>query len=341
MKKKLLLLLLLAFSGIIHLLHAQDDAKPKGTVLARLFLDAGYQHPSQVALDLTRAYLGYNYTFAPHFEAQIVADFVADKSERGIPVALLKNAFVHWRTDKYTLSAGIIPLTQFRLSERMWGQRYVQKAFADEYDFGHSADLGIMAQYYFSPAWSMDVSLQNGEGYKRFVTNKSFRYALGSTIKPVENVTLRAYADTYIYTSDLKPADAQSDAVFAHQYSVGLFGAYQTARLTVGIDYNHQFNHQFMSGSAFYGGAIFGTLRLDDRWLLFGRVDKLFYTRPDWGGADESSSRAGTYAILGGGYAINQYCKIAPNVRLGHHDLSGTYDYSLFLNFEFNLRHPL
>ena len=49
--------------------------------------------------------------------------------------------------DDFKLSMGMQSTTQFNLLEKNWGFRYIMKSAQDQYKFGSSADLGLVAVY--------------------------------------------------------------------------------------------------------------------------------------------------------------------------------------------------
>lgn len=93
----------------------------------------------------------------------------------------------------WTLNAGLISTTQFKLQEDFWGKRYVMKSFQDEYKFGSSADLAFSAAYKFNKVVSADVIVANGEGYKKVQVKDGLQYGAGVTLTPVKGLVVRAY----------------------------------------------------------------------------------------------------------------------------------------------------
>ena len=88
----------------------------------------------------------------------------------------------------WTLNAGLITTTQFKVQEDFWGKRYVMKSFQDEYKFGSSADLGGFGSLQFNKVVSADVILANGEGYKKVQVKDGLQYGAGVTLTPVKSL---------------------------------------------------------------------------------------------------------------------------------------------------------
>ena len=92
---------------------------------------------------------------------------MAAENETIMGIGYVKNAQITWKQNGWTLNAGLITTTQFKVQEDFWGKRYVMKSFQDEYKFGSSADLGVSVAYKFNKVVSADVIVANGEGYKK------------------------------------------------------------------------------------------------------------------------------------------------------------------------------
>ena len=149
--------------------ESKEEFKPSGKPLALIFTNFntaftdGESHPS---FEITRAYLGYEYNFSKELYAKLVLD-VGDPKAGGLQMtAYLKNAYLQYTKNKLALSFGMISTTQFKVSEKIWGLRYIEKSFQDAYKFNASADLGISAAYKIGDLLSVDLIVANGEGYK-------------------------------------------------------------------------------------------------------------------------------------------------------------------------------
>lgn len=171
----------------------QIKGQPIVTVFANYHAGIGNANKeSGFALD--RAYLGYQFSLTEKLSGKVVFDMGSTKVsgsdlER---VAYIKNAMLSWKTGNFTLDFGLIGLEQFNVQEKFWGYRYIMKSFQDEYKFGSSADMGILGKYKFTKWLSADITISNGEGYKKLNGDNKYRYAVGATILPVKNLTLRS-----------------------------------------------------------------------------------------------------------------------------------------------------
>ena len=106
----------------------------------------------------------------------------------------LINALLCWKTGDFTLNFGLIGLEQFNIQEKFWGYRYILKSFQDKYKFGSSADMGVVGKYKFASWFSADLTFINREGYKKLNKDNKYRYGIGLTFYPVQNLTVRGYS---------------------------------------------------------------------------------------------------------------------------------------------------
>ena len=111
--------------------------------------------------------MGYEYNFSTEWYGKVVLDVGNPGAGKHEMAAFLKNAYMEYEKDKLAVSFGLISTTQFKVSEKIWGLRYIEKSFQDAYKFNSSADLGFNIDYTFSDFISADFSIINGEGYKK------------------------------------------------------------------------------------------------------------------------------------------------------------------------------
>ena len=237
MKKTILLVLFVLGATIMSFSQeVSEEFKPNGKPLALIFTNfhtATSDGNTQSEFENTRAYLGYEYNFSQDFYAKVVFDVGDPKDGGGHQLsAFLKNAYVEYNKDKLKMYFGMISTTQFKISEKMWGNRYMMKSYQDEYKFNSSADLGFNIDYSFADFISVDFSVINGEGYKKIQGDDLLRPGLGATVKPVKNVVARVYIDQY--GKDVK------------QQSLATFLAYNSKKLVVAGEYNYQTNYKMV-----------------------------------------------------------------------------------------------
>ncbi|MBQ3576662.1 MAG: hypothetical protein IJA28_04510, partial [Coprobacter sp.] len=173
------------------------EKKGEGKVILQAFANFNLQSKggdTKLGFALDRTYLGYEYSFNNGIKIKGVVDFGKPSAIDDYNyVAYIKNAQISWIKGNFTINGGMISTTQFNMQEKFWGYRYIMKSYQDEYKFGSSADLGISASYKFTNYFTADAIIVNGEGYKKFQTNKGLLYGLGLTFTPIENLKIRLY----------------------------------------------------------------------------------------------------------------------------------------------------
>ena len=236
----------------------QIKGQPIVTVFANYHAGIGNANKeSGFALD--RAYLGYQFSLTEKLSGKVVFDMGSTKVsgsdlER---VAYIKNAMLSWKTGNFTLDFGLIGLEQFNVQEKFWGYRYIMKSFQDEYKFGSSADMGILGKYKFTKWLSADITISNGEGYKKLNGDNKYRYAVGATILPVKNLTLRAYYD-------LASKNIEGDET-KDQQNLAFFAGYKHELFSIGAEYNQMYNTKFKEDNDQSGFSVYSTIKLEDQ----------------------------------------------------------------------------
>jgi opacity protein-like surface antigen len=298
------------------------DFKISGSPLFTVFADhrSGLgRYNERSGFELKRAYMGYRFRLSPVLSGMVVADAANPSPDGSSGSIVLKHAQLTWEDRGFTVNAGMTGLLQFGLQEKAWGYRYIEDSWQSIKGMGPSADLGITVQYRFLPCLSADLSLTNGEGYKKIGNDGNYRYAAGLTLTPFSRFTFRAYADLY----------GRSDT--ANQRTLALFAHYKCPAFSLGMEYNRQAGHRFTKGRDLYGCSVYASVFLCDRWNIFGRYD-----RADSRDASGAAWYAGArdLAIAGVEYRPVKQLRIAPNYRYTYAPSTATV-HELYLNVGF------
>ena len=200
----------------------------------------------------------------------------------------------------WTLNAGLITTTQFKVQEDFWGKRYVMKSFQDEYKFGSSADLGVSVAYKFNKVVSADVIVANGEGYKKVQVKDGLQYGAGVTLTPVEGLTVRAYGS---YNESVEEGEKGITNLAA-------FVGYKHTAFSVAAEYNYQTNTKYVPDCDQDGFSVYASAQLSKKISLFGRWD-LLSSEKDW-----NKDADGMAGMVGAEFKLGKYIKLAPNFRL-------------------------
>ena len=265
LKITLLSLLILVLGGTSFSQEAQEEAEfePYGKPILRIYTNYHSTWSGgevNKVFQIQRAYLGYQRQFSNTISGRLILD-VGDPSFGNFQMtAYLKNAFMQYRKDKFTAKIGMIGLHQFKLQEDMWGGRYFYKSFMDEHSFGPSADLGAYVKYDFHDIVSADITLTNGEGYKKLESDSILKVSLGVTLRPAKGLELRA---SYDYMGNE-----------SSQQTLALYAGYSNNDFRIGAEYNYQLNHKMTAGQDLTGVSVYGSYQMK-KVRFIGRYDNL------------------------------------------------------------------
>lgn len=263
-------ILMIAF----NLLNAQEStpekkeftpsSKVSGKIFANFHSTMEGDSITEHAFELVRAYFGYKSQFHENWSAQVKLDIGNfEQSEYSIYMryAYFKNAYLKYNKGKLSTYFGLIDLYQHKTQEKFWGYRYIYKSFQDKHKFSKSADIGVSAHYKFFDKLSADLTISNGEGYKATQNDKIFKYALGVTINPVDDLTVRIYGDYLKGDDNVFSASGFAGYKFSKKFRLGVEG---NAKLNAKGDDKNQ-----------TGLSTYTTYGLTDKLEVFARFDAL------------------------------------------------------------------
>jgi hypothetical protein len=306
--------------------NAQSDStfSPHGNPFALIFTDLNYSFNdsgNSKAFELTRGYLGYEYFFSKNISSRINIDIANPGVGELQMTAYIKNAFVQYKNEIFSARFGVINTDQFHLQENHWGYRYVFMSFQDAYKFGPSADIGAAFEYSPAKIISFDLSVLNGEGYKKIQIDTTFKTTFGITLNPFKGFVLRGYYDIM--------GDSYA------QTSTALFAGYTIKKIKVGLEYNIQKNNRMINGHDFSGISVYSSLGLGGKFRIFTRYDYLNSVVSDSTEEPWNKSNDGQHFIAGFDYSPVKGVKIAPTyIGYAPRDESITFTSRFGLYFE-------
>lgn len=323
-------------------LSAQDslEFKPTGTIIARGFLDysTGLGNEKNTSgFDITRAFLGYNYKFTRTLQAQVIIDGASGKTSNGSQEVYVRNAFVNWKEKNFNLNGGLIGLLEYNTQERYWMHRYVLKSYQDLNKMAPSVDLGASFEYTFNPFISADLTLTNGEGYKKIKKDNSTRYAGGVSLHPIKNTVFRVYGDVYNHSEELRDAlpTGVTNANYKNQYILALFAGYMNETVSCGAEYNHLYNKGFIENKDYYGYSFYSSVKIASKFRVYGRYDLTESTKPD-NFTEDWNDLDGQLMIVGVEFRPMKQLKISPNIRNLNPTRSKSEQY-IYINIDFSI----
>jgi len=273
------------------------------------------------AFELQRVYLGYEHNFSEHLSGAAVFD-VGNPGVGSLQfTAYVKNAFLKYEKSNLTINFGMIPTTHFNIQESAWGYRYLEKSFQDEYKFNSSADIGASVAYKITDFLSADLIVANGEGYKNIEADSTLRTGVGVTLKPIQNLTARAYYDISTHVNT--------------QSSIVTFLGYSADKFSLGAEYMLQLQPDFEAGREWSGTSFYGTYHISKKLKLFGRYDDLSSNTVTGETANWNMSGDGQNFIGGFEFFPIKGIKLAPNFKgWSPSDISKSFVSTIVLNVE-------
>lgn len=334
--KKIIISIIL-FTTVINMSYAQEtkeEFKPSGqahfTVFWNYHADLTKDATKTSAFELNRSYLGYKYAFSDKISAKITFDVGSD--DGSAYTAFLKVAQLDWKVASgVNLSMGLIGLKQHSDQEKFWGYRYMFKSFQDQYGFSTSADLGVNAEFSLAKNLKANLSITNGEGYKKLQDVDGKQKIGGNLVfTPIKGLTTKVYFDS-------QPAiDADNITTMA------LFAGYKAEKWRLGAEYNTQSNAtKYASpaeGKDLDGFSFYSTYVISKKVEIFGRYDQLGSNMLAGDTQDWNFDKDGSQIIFGVQVAPVKGLKFALNYQGYTFDNSALNTKSLvFLNAEFKL----
>jgi hypothetical protein len=304
MKKGTLLVILVTLSALLASAQTDDKFKPCGRILGLLFADFHTTFSGEInssAFEITRSYLGFDYSFSQKFSSRMLYDATAETIDgKTLYSGYLRNAYLQYINSFITLRGGLIGAEQLSVIDRIWDYRYITKPTIDYSSMVYSADLGITTKLKAADQLVIDLSVTNGRGYKDISPDGTYRIAGGVTITLLKNLIVRGYGDM------MGPSGRM-------QWTTSVTGAYVSKVFTAGAEYLRQNNHSMNEGYDYSGLSIFTAVKLTDRISLFARYDSITSVAPEGASEPWNIANDGTRLFTGIDFSPARNVRISPN----------------------------
>lgn len=339
--KQLLIGAMVLLTSLSSVAQEKNEFEPSGKANGKIFWNYHYDmttgEKQESSFEIQRAYFGYDYQISKEFSASITFD--VGKDDGSDYTAYLKKAQLDWKMSPVVkVSLGMIGLEQFSEQENFWGYRYIMKAFADQYGFGTSADLGVKAKFQINDILYANAFVINGEGYKK-VQDEDGKQKVGAdlVLKTKKGLIAKVYFDTNT-TTVVEEGGTENDVTVSAL--AGFIGYEFSDKFRLGAEFNQLFNGKKYSTAAdgydLNGWSFYSTYAFNKKVEVFGRYDNL--TSNTLNGETEkwNLSKNGSAITTGIQYAPVKGVKMALNYQGFMHKDSSKEDNSLlFVNFEF------
>lgn len=316
---------ILAFSQDEH----NEEFKPHGSAIINIFANYHTNFNNVVVPQVSRAYFGYKYQIDEKYSIKVVYD-VADPGDwvRLKHTGYLKNAYLKYKYGKIEWNVGMIATTQFKVQEKFWGYRYIDKSYQDKYHMNASADIGASIKYKILDNLSIDAIVQNGEGYKYVQIDNTVRGGVGITYKPIESLLLRVYYDN----SSKTDVQLQSFA--------GFVGYKFKDKISLGVEYNKQLSHKLTDGKDLNGASIYSTYFISKKFQAFGRFDYLESSQLEGSLFPWNYNDNGYYFMAGLQMKLTKGVFVSANYRgFESENFDNEIEHMMFINFQYKLKH--
>lgn len=308
------MLMLVAFSGQ---LFAADPGTSKvfGKVHHYYKYDMTENAKMQSSFEISRAAFGGSYQISEDVKGKVTFDVDRINMATGASigddgslkmktdprlVSYLKVAYIDWKNliPMSTISFGQIGRYMFKVSEKHWGHRNIQKSSFDLAKFDNSADLGMAIAAKVHPMATIRVEVLNGEGYKKPQDSKGKHHMTGSLeLKPVDGVTVFAFYGT-------KPDGGKTPKT---ETAVSL--AYSKDGITALVDYGMEASNGGKKDADMTLISAVGRFQVNDALEVFGRFDQLA-SKKDW-----NAKKDGEVIIAGLEVKPGGNFKVSPNFQ--------------------------
>ncbi|MBR3987282.1 MAG: hypothetical protein IKK04_09010 [Bacteroidales bacterium] len=303
--------------------HNPAAFRPHGQAIVTLFEHFGATNTqgawTQNGFQLERAYLGYKYMFDPHWTATIIFDASEASFTNGIEHVFVKNAFVQYKQKGLTATAGIIPTSHAWLSEKYWGLRYVARSMFDLYGFGNVADLGFNLKYDICHWLSADVSMLNGEGFRRVQLDNHFLYALGFDLRPIENLDLRVYGDIQTHNTNAvtrtRNSGIDTTVNQVARKNLHFFAGYDHRYFRIAAEYNMRFASDYVKGDNATGLSVYAVGKITPKLNIFCRYDRGVSNDNDLLATAFRYDHDGQNVFAGVDFHVNKMVAVSPAIQ--------------------------
>lgn len=354
--------LIIALSGLFAtpVIFAQEAAKPveefkpSGKVDGRIYADFSrtlnqpesgkLYNKSLSGFELKRAYFGYTYQFAPVWSGRVLLDLTNDAAnvDRAVYV---KNAYAQYKKGDLTAYFGIHDTQNFKYFDKIFGKRYLQNPYYDQFKYYTSADLGVSAEYTFGN-YVVDLSVYNGEGFRKVQGDNAYRSGLGITGKFVDKKLIaRLFADYLSKDYQQSSLEAYLSYQVADKFTVGVDAIFQyhpdyaaislttpitgktdaADKVTGTVDTkNATYSALKAQDKNHYGASFFASYYINKTWNVFGRFDYSEATSLDAGNSyAKKNFLTGNQLIAGVEYVYSKNLRVALDYQGFNSDLGG------------------
>lgn len=276
----------------------------------------------QHGFQFRRIYFTYDYKFNSKFSTRLRLEMNNDgklnddgKFDKIVISPFVKDAYLQYKFGLQKAYFGIASPPTFKIIEKVWGYRIVEKTPLDLQKMASSRDFGVgmAGQFDKSGMIKYHAMVANGSGNKQEIDKgKSFMASL--SFWPIKELVLEGYAD---YADRAGAADTYITQGFLGYNSKTLHGGIQYSQqlLKAKDDQSEEITLKVLS--VFLSGNILNNIK------LLGRVDRMLEPNPkgpDVAYTPFNDTASFTEIIAGVDISVHEDIKIIPNVKFAMYD---------------------
>jgi len=291
-----------------------------GKISSLVFFDYSFRTaenaPDQNGFEVQRAYFTFSKSVTDAISFKLQLDVGRQKDEVNTNLyAYLKNALVKWKTGVGIVTFGLQGMNVFKIQEKTWGYRFIEKSAMDREKFASSADMGVGFSRNLTKKSFINAMITNGGGYKKPETDKYKKYSVLIGYGEQRLDKKEGFNAGVVFSYE----PYEDGAVYRRQL-IGLLAGFSVKKVRMGAELN------IMDDSA--GDkqnkllSVYAVYKITGKVQIFGRADRL-----DDGAENED------YIIAGMVFVPVKSLMIAPNARIIK---DGGSSNSYNVNFQYN-----
>ena len=228
---------------------------------------------------------------------------------------LVKDAYLKWRfKPNHEMLIGISESPTWRIIEKTWGHRFLEKTPLDLQKWGSSRDfgIGVRGNIITNGKLRYYIMLGNGSGTKS-ESNKGKKLLSSITWFPTDKLIFEVYGDWNDNTNHTDWITGQ------------IFGAYKGPKFMLGMQYAVQERQGETENTTLQIFSTFATYKMNDKWGLVGRLDRNFDPNPKGESISYipfNDTASNIFYVFGVDFSPWKNVTFTPNVEIVSYDIN-------------------
>lgn len=210
-------------------------------------------------VQVNRTLLIYNQNLSNKFSLCLASDSYAKNKDKTFQRTLyLKRAFVRYKNDNLSVSAGLLVLEQFRYQRKIWGLRYIDKTFQNKNGYGDNLNSGILLKHKLRDSYKYDISFTSGYSTPKGNSTEECKLLVGQTFNK-NQWSFRLF----------------SAITFGSKYknTHSVFVVKENDKLNLGCESAIILNKNNQAKEDYWGASVFSNYTFAENLMTFARYD--------------------------------------------------------------------